>query len=142
MDRKSRKIIKTPGYPGGTEALKLFIKQTLTFPKEALREGITGMVTIGFSIDHKGRVSDLKVLKSVGFGCDEEALRIVSLLQYSVPHNSGVRVRFHKKLNIHFMLEKNLIPDKPLLPHEYHYTITSSASKGKPVKYEYNIRIK
>lgn len=67
-----------PEYPGGNEALYKFIGKHLKYPKKAHKKGIEGKVYVQFVIDKEGNVTNAKVLKGIGFGCDEEALRVVN----------------------------------------------------------------
>jgi TonB family protein len=75
-----------PEYPGGLPALSTFLRAQLKYPKEAKRRNISGTVFVGFIVDNTGRVKDIKLLKGIGFGCDEEALRVVSAMP---PWNPG-----------------------------------------------------
>jgi Ca-activated chloride channel family protein len=66
-----------PEYPGGQQAMNLFIKQNLQYPKKAVEMGVSGRVYVQFIIDENGVISDIKVLRGIGGGCDEEAIRII-----------------------------------------------------------------
>jgi len=78
-------IAADPEFPGGQAALTDFIQQNVRYPKEAEKEGITGKVYVKFTIDEKGVVRDALVLKKVGYGFDEEALRVVGLMPKWLP---------------------------------------------------------
>lgn len=67
-----------PEYPGGNEAMYKFIGRNLKYPKKARKEGIEGKVFIRFVVDKEGNVTKAKVIRGIGFGCDEEALRVVN----------------------------------------------------------------
>ena len=79
----------SPMYPGGEEALLEFIKENLTYPKEAQEKGIEGKVVIRFCIEEDGNVSTVEVLKGIGYGCDEEALRAVKMMPKWKPGQVG-----------------------------------------------------
>lgn len=64
-------------YPGGEKELEKYLSLNLRYPNKALENGIVGEVVVCFMLDEKGVISDAKVLKSLGYGCDEEALRVV-----------------------------------------------------------------
>ncbi|WP_353719057.1 energy transducer TonB [Dyadobacter sp. 676] len=66
-----------PEYPGGTPALYRFITTNLKMPGEAKRAGVSGRVYVSFLVEETGKITDVKVLKRLGFGCDEEAVRLV-----------------------------------------------------------------
>lgn len=102
MSNQKTKFINHPEFPGGPKALTTFIYQQLKYPDLALASGIEGTVLIEYDIDYKGRVVDARVLQGLGHGCDEEALRVVRLLKFDVPANRGLKVLFHKKVNIQF----------------------------------------
>lgn len=106
-ERKDNSFIKKPIYEGGTAALKKFIKTNLAYPDEALQNKIEGSVKIRFEIDKSGKVKKAKIISSLGYGCDEEAKRLVKLLKFKVPKNPRkLKVLFHKNLTIHFNLPK------------------------------------
>ncbi len=120
-EAKDKHFIKKPVYKGGPKALKKFIGENLRYPKEALENKVEGTVYLNYDINYKGEVTDARVIKSVGHGCDEEAVRVVKLLKYEVPKNRGVRVVFHKNIQIHFRLPKEK-EKKP--PVQYNYVNT------------------
>ncbi|MEZ4954052.1 MAG: energy transducer TonB [Saprospiraceae bacterium] len=105
-EAKDKHFIKKPIYEGGPTALKKFIGENLQYPKEALDNKIQGTVYVKYDIDRKGKVTDAKVIKGIGHGCDEEAIRLAKLLRFKVPTTRGVRVIFHNNIQIHFRLPK------------------------------------
>lgn len=105
-ERKEKHFIKKPIFNGGPTALKQFIGRHLKYPKAALAQKREGTVLIRYTINHQGKVIDTKVISGIGFGCDEEADRLVRLLRFEVPRNRGVKAIFHKELHIHFRLPK------------------------------------
>lgn len=126
-ERRDDSFIKKPIYPGGTKAFRKFIKDNLKYPKEALANKTEGTVHLKYTIDHKGKVIDTKVVKGVGGGCSEEACRILKLLQFEVPKNPRkLRVTFHQKTQITFKLPKSKTvkkaaptPSKPAFRYVY-----------------------
>ncbi|MAZ58298.1 MAG: hypothetical protein CMP56_02670 [Flavobacteriales bacterium] len=103
---KQTKFIKKSIYPGGTKALKDFIKNNLTYPNEAKKQGIQGDVIVKFKVESNGNVSSPKIINGIGYGCDEEAIRIVKKLKYPKSINRKIRVTTYKKLKIKFQLPK------------------------------------
>lgn len=133
-ERKDKNFIKKPSYPGGLKVLQQFINQNLRYPVEALLHKIEGTVFVRYSIDHEGRVIDTKAITSLGYGCDEEAQRVVRLLRFNVPKNRGVRAIFHKDIYVHFRLPKPQ-PQPEATPLEYEYTaVPSKTPKATPAK--------
>ncbi|MCF8236793.1 MAG: TonB family protein [Saprospiraceae bacterium] len=138
---KGSAILKKPEYPGGIKALKAFISKHLQYPEEALKEKIEGTVHIRYGIDHTGMVTDIKVIKGLGGGCSEEAIRLVGMLRFHLERTRGVRVLFHKKIQIHFRLPP---PQEVKSSPSIGYTITPSVKKAVPTttsKKSYTITI-
>ncbi len=104
--RKGKSFIKNPYYEGGTAAMKAFVKKHKTYPKSALEKKIEGRVRVRYKINYLGKVVEAKLVSGIGHGCDEEAIRVVKLLEFNVPKNRGVRVHFFKMININFKLPK------------------------------------
>ena len=122
---KGKKFINTPEYPGGSQAMKKFIGSNLRYPDEALEKQIEGTVYLSYTVNNDAEIEDIKVIKGIGFGCDEEAIRLISLLKYSVPHNRGMRVRSTMKTRINFHLPQAPAP-------VYNYLLTQDKGKKKP----------
>jgi TonB family protein len=140
--QKKKKFLELPRYGGGNEEFKKFIARNLRYPKEALEKKIEGKVMVGYEIDDNGFVHNPRVLRSLGYGCDEEALRVVGLLRFKKVKNRGVRVRMNTKTNIVFKLPKMSI----------NYAVSAKTENkkqaGKTVSqkpggqtYEYTIRL-
>ena len=72
------KVDETPEFPGGMEAWANFMKDNLKYPKLAKDEGIEGTVYIRFIVNKDGSISDAEILRGIGGGCDEEALRVIN----------------------------------------------------------------
>lgn len=106
-EKKDHQFIKKPIYPGGNTAFREFIYSNLKYPKEALENKIEGIVICRYEVDYKGNVSKIKVKKGIGFGCDEEAQRIVKMLKWEIPKEPRkLRVSFQKETKIKFNLPK------------------------------------
>ncbi|CAG5068124.1 hypothetical protein DYBT9623_00853 [Dyadobacter sp. CECT 9623] len=69
-----------PEFPGGMSALAAYIKKNQKMPKAARRARISGNVHVAFEVTARGEIRDIEVLKGLGFGCDEEAVRLVSTM--------------------------------------------------------------
>jgi len=106
--------------------MREFISQNKKYPKEALEEKIEGTVYIKYTINYKGKVIETKVLKSLGYGCDEEAQRVVKLLEFVAPKNRVGKIKFFKNIQIHFRLPKEKEKPTPQVQSQrsYSYTIT------------------
>lgn len=100
--KKGKKFFNLPTYPGGKEALGKFIATHTRYPEEARKQNIQGIVHISFDVDHYGHISNEQIIHSVGYGCDEEAVRVVNLLKFNNTYNRGMRVKKTMKLRIPF----------------------------------------
>lgn len=74
-----------PVFPGGSEALGKFLASKLQYPGRALDQGISGKVHVTFTVDSAGHLRDPRVVKGVGYGLDEEALRLVRIMPWWEP---------------------------------------------------------
>ena len=101
-------IVETmPFYRGGNQKLMEFIGNNVVYPQEAIDAGIEGKVFVEFCIEKDGTVCDAKVLRGIGYGCDEEALRVVGLMPKWFPGKQrGEAVRVRYTLPINFKLSK------------------------------------
>lgn len=62
---------------GGMQSFYKFIRKNLKYPRQAKRMGIEGKVFVQFIVDKTGEVSEVEVIRGIGGGCDEEAVRIL-----------------------------------------------------------------
>src|SRR5205085_3916102 len=119
--RKPESFIKLPTYPGGQKALNEFINSNRIYPEEAINNKIEGTVSVDYDVDVFGKVISSRVKHGIGYGCDEEACRLVSLLKYPKHRYQGLHVVFHMKINIHFRLTQasKLIPKEQKIVYSY-----------------------
>ncbi len=99
---KEKKFFNLPTYPGGVKALGKFLNDNIQYPAEAQKNRIEGLVHVSFDVDHFAKISNEKIVRSLGFGCDEEALRVIKLLKFNKTFNRGTRVKKKMKLRIPF----------------------------------------
>jgi TonB family protein len=137
-----KRFLNLPKYIGGSKAFREFIAENLRYPETALEAKVEGSVIVEYDILDNGTVSNPRVLKGLGYGCDEEAIRVVNLLHFEKVKNRGVRVKLTSKTNINFRLPKVSInysvsytnePDKPKVEPEQ--------KNRDPVTYEYTIQL-
>jgi TonB family protein len=62
---------------GGRTAYKQYLEKNLSYPQQALANKVEGRVTVQFTIQPTGQLTDFKVLKGLGFGCEEEVIRLI-----------------------------------------------------------------
>ncbi|MBT9393828.1 energy transducer TonB [Hymenobacter sp. NST-14] len=92
-----------PAFPGGPAAFQKFMSKELHYPDEALRRGLSGRVYVRFLVTEAGHIQDAEVVKGLGGGLDEEALRLVRIMPWWTPARIGGQpVRFSYTLPIIF----------------------------------------
>jgi protein TonB len=134
-ERKDKHFLHKPQYEGGSTAIKKLITDNLQYPKEALAASVEGTVHLRYEIDHKGTVTGAKIISGVGYGCEEEAVRLVRLLKFQITKNRGVKAIFHKTISIHFKMPtqvqaKEVPPPTPPAPIEINYTIQTTPKES------------
>ncbi len=123
-------MLKTPQYRGGMEALKAFVTKNLKYPQEALDHKIEGAVEVAYDVDGLGRILNVKILSGIGYGCDEEVIRLCKLLVYEKAVNKGKKTLTHKKLKIDFKLPK----EKKKQQRQVTYHVTKSTPPKEQVR--------
>ena len=94
-----------PSFQGGEDSLYKWLGINIKYPVEAMSKGISGLVIIHFVIEKDGSISSPEVLKGIGGGCDEEALRVVKIMpKWKYGKNNGNIVRVAFNLPIKFSL--------------------------------------
>jgi periplasmic protein TonB len=71
---------------GGMAAFYKYVGDKMKYPAQARRMGVEGKVFVEFVINRDGSITDVKAIKGIGAGCDEEAVRVV---QSAPPWNPG-----------------------------------------------------
>ncbi len=139
MAKNRPKHVSRPVYPGGITAMKKFVAANLKYPPEAIKAKAEGTVVIRYGLNYTGKVTDVKVKKGIGYGCDEEAMRVVKLMKFTVPQSSKKKVRIHQDINIHFKLPKPKPKPKPTTKGKTTIAYTQSGSlSGKVVRQQPN----
>lgn len=99
-------VEEQPAYPGGEEARMRYLQETIKYPEEAKELGIQGRVFVTFVVEVDGSITDVRILRGIGGGCDEEAVRVVRGFPKWVPGKQrGVPVRVQFNLPIKFTLQ-------------------------------------
>ena len=96
----------TPPTPiGGTEAWQRHLSENLTYPMSARMRGIQGTVLVSFIVNTDGTVEQVELVRGIGGGCDEEALRIIKISpRWSPGMIKGKAVRTRMTLPTRFKL--------------------------------------
>jgi protein TonB len=91
-----------PEFPGGMDALAKFIEKNLRYPITAQEAGVNGKVFLSFVVEKDGTINLIKVEKGIGYGCDEEAMRVIKKMPRWKPgfqNDKPVRVRYNIPIN-------------------------------------------
>ena len=95
-----------PEFPGGIEALYKYLAENITYPQQAKDSGIQGRVYVTFVVEKDGSITGAEVLRGIGGGCDEEALRVVNAMPKWTPGKQlGEPVRVQFNLPVVFKLK-------------------------------------
>ncbi|MDY0907047.1 energy transducer TonB [Pedobacter sp. CFBP9032] len=95
-----------PEFAGGMKAFTKYMERNLRYPSQAQEEGVKGKVFVSFVVEVDGSITDVKVLRGIGFGCDEEAMKVIKKSPLWKPgRNKGkaVRVRYNMPINFNLM---------------------------------------
>ncbi len=97
---------ENPEFEGGLKALQLFVAKNLRYPNTAMEVGKQGTLYVKFVVDEKGKVIDVLLQNNLGFGLDEEALRVVKMIpDFKSPGKvKGKPVKTNYQLPIKFKL--------------------------------------
>ncbi len=104
-------VEELPEFPGGQGAMYKYLGENLKYPEAAVSAGIEGTVYVTFVVDTNGSIRDASVLRGIGGGCDEEALRVVNGMPLWVPgtqHGKAVMMKYN--LPFRFAMEQEHIP--------------------------------
>ena len=94
-----------PEFPGGEEALFKYLGKETKYPPMAKDAGVQGIVYVSFVVMEDGNIQDVEVLRGIGAGCDEEAVRVVkSMPKWNPGKQRGKPVRVQYRLPIRFTL--------------------------------------
>lgn len=86
-------------YEGGKEAMYKFISEHIVYPVNAKRNRIQGEVILTIDLTADGKATNIKVVKNVGGGCGDEALRVAKLMKFK---SSGFSTR--QNLSVYYRL--------------------------------------
>lgn len=91
-----------PEFPGGMEALYKYLAQNIKYPQLARDNNITGRVYVTFVVERDGSITGCRVLRDIGGGCGQEAIRVVKSMPKWTPgkqRGKAVRVQFNLPVN-------------------------------------------
>lgn len=98
-------VDELPEFVDGKDALIEFLAENITYPENARKNGIQGIVKIGFVVEVDGSLTNIKILKGIGSECDEEAVRVVKMMKFKAGKQNGKPVDVQFNLPIKFSLK-------------------------------------
>ncbi|MCF7741411.1 MAG: energy transducer TonB [Candidatus Marinimicrobia bacterium] len=94
-------VEQQPRYPGGEKARKQYLAENIKYPEKAQEKGIEGTVYVSFIVEKDGSITNVRVLKGIGGGCNKEAISVVKDMPKWEPgkqRGEPVRVKFQMPL--------------------------------------------
>ena len=99
-------VEEMPEFPGGMQKLADYLAKNIKYPQMARESGIQGRVFVNFVVEPDGHVSNVNVMRSLGGGCDEEAMRVVKAMpKWKAGKQRGKPVRVSYILPVNFKLQ-------------------------------------
>ncbi len=100
-------VVETmPGFPGGEIERIKFLQKNIKYPQMARESQIQGTVYVTFVVETDGKVTDVRILRGIGGGCDEEALRVIKMMpKWNAGKQRGKPVRVQFNMPIKFTLQ-------------------------------------
>lgn len=96
-------VSEQPSFPGGMQEMKKFISENRKYPAEAKAKDIHGKVIVAFVVERDGSLGDVKIRRGIGYGCDEEAVRLIkSMPKWTPGKQNGKAVRVSMMLPVSF----------------------------------------
>jgi protein TonB len=105
-DKVLEKAEVMPQFPGGDQAMMKFVSENVQYPEEAKEKEISGRVLVGFIVEKDGSVNEVKIVRGIGGGCDEEAVRVVKAMPKWKPgKQDGKTVRVSYTMPFFFKMQ-------------------------------------
>ena len=99
-------VEEMPVFPGGEQAMMKFVAENINYPQEAKDKEIAGRVFVSFVVEKDGSVDEVKVMRGIGGGCDEEVVRVVKAMPKWKPgKQEGKPVRVNYMMPFNFKLD-------------------------------------
>lgn len=74
-------VEEMPAFNGGEEAMRTFIQSHIVIPEKARSAGVTGTIYVQFTVEANGDITNIRVIRGLGYGLDEEAVRLLKLMK-------------------------------------------------------------
>lgn len=89
VDKPFLIVEQMPQFPGGEKEMMKFIAENLKYPGKAQEAGVSGKVVVNFVVGRDGIITQIKVIRGIGMGCDEEAIRVLQKMPPWTPGQMG-----------------------------------------------------
>lgn len=100
-------MISPPMFAAGMDNLNSFLRKAIKYPEDAIESGIQGVVKLNFTVEKDGTLSNIKTDRKLGFGIDEEAIRVLKLTKKWHPAmQNGKAVKVAYSIPIRFTFEQ------------------------------------
>ncbi|HMG88532.1 MAG TPA: TonB family protein [Chryseolinea sp.] len=133
-------VEQMPEFKGGINAFNKHITDAISYPSEALQKRIEGRVDVQFVVDKNGSLSDVEIIKGIGAGCDEEALRAIrNTPSFKPGSQNGKPVRVRMVVPIMFKIDESVkespargsINPLAVQPINSNFKVNASYDKGE-----------
>ena len=95
-----------PEFPGGEAALNAYLAKNINYPQMAVDNEIQGKVIVEFVVGKDGSIRDAKLVKGIGFGCNEEAVRVIkNMPKWQAGKQNGREVNVSYRVPVKFILK-------------------------------------
>jgi periplasmic protein TonB len=99
-------VEQMPAFPGGETEMMKYLGKNIRYPAAAQRAGVEGLVVLSFVVSKTGEISEIQVVKGLGAGCDEEAMRVVKTMPKWTPgKQNGREVPVRYTLPVRFTIK-------------------------------------
>jgi len=99
-------VEEMPSFPGGEIELLKYFGSGIKYPPIAKENDIQGVVVLGFTVEEDGSIADIEIVRDIGGGCGEEAMRLAKTMPKWAPGKQrGKAVKVAFKLPVRFKLE-------------------------------------
>jgi TonB family protein len=99
-------VEQNPEFVGGQDKMYQYLGENIKYPAAAQRADVSGRVFVKFIVEDDGTIGDVVVMKGIGFGCDEEAIRVVkSMPRWKPGVQNGKNVRVYYNMPIVYKLD-------------------------------------
>lgn len=94
-------------FPGGINNARQFLANNIQYPDEAVENGVNGTVQVKFTVELDGSISNIQIVRKLGYGCDEEVVRVLKRMpKWSPAKLNGKNVRSYYTMPVSFRTQE------------------------------------